>query len=363
MILRLSSPARLALIFCLISFVVFSSASAYKKRLRPGLGLGRGLIRASLGTPRRETRIEPRQGGAGLVASAIAYGLASLPFVIFPLMALAPLTYAKVSPLLQNVNEALDGIKEPTSNVPQNPITEILNAAGISNRTQETVTKFAEALGINAQSLDAETSAPMSSPTAQIANALSEAIFSPGHFQSSNPAQNYIPKGKYKPYIFSKDGPLPVTANPLLDGKIEKLHRPSNAVTPASSTGSSSYNPFDDLRLKMRSSRSKGKNSPSTTENLSLVAKDVFKTVAEGFKKYEMEKSDCRERLVCEISQKYAGASFKSWATALMDALELDSKIEAKVAKKNFLVKNIYRGARSSLSDKTCADLFPNCPA
>lgn len=400
--------------------------------------------------------IESRQAATtGAIASAIAYGMASLPFLIFPLFLITALPVAnRVMPLVTGVDEVLESTKG-------SPIQEILSAVGMTapnlSALAENPSKIAAALGLNPVTLEEEPSKLMSSAAA---NAIGDAIFSPGLFNPNsglfNPTKN---GGKYKPYIYTKgpindsekftsgassiaeklasasnassmisksplksikekisesiktvesnsvETPLSSPSSPLasilassasasssplaslLSGSSEttaqtpasflaSLTRVIHALTSSTNVVSSmrqAVHPLSSVRSHLSSlgqsavsgiKKAAAASVRGRSESILSVAKDVGKTVIDGAKKYELSKDECRERLVCEVSAKYAGASFKSWATALMEVLELDAAIEKKVAEKgSVLLRNVYRGARSALKDNVnCADLFPNCP-
>ena len=401
-----------------------------------------------------ESRQSRQAATTGVIASAIAYGMASLPFLIFPLFLMTALPVAnRVMPLVTGVDEALESTKG-------SPIQEILSAVGMTapnlSALAENPSKIAAALGLNPVTLEEEPSKLMSSAAA---NAIGDAIFSPGLFNPNsglfNPTKN---SGKYKPYIYTK-GPINdsekyaitsgassiaeklasasnasslISKSPLksIKEKISEsiktvennsvetpLNSPLASILASSASASSSplaslllaspetttqtpasflasltrviqaltsstnvvssmrqaVHPLSSVRSHLSSlgqsavsgiKKAAVASVRGRSESILSVAKDVGKTVIDGAKKYELSKDECRERLVCEVSAKYAGASFKSWATALMEVLELDAAIEKKVAEKgSVLLRNVYRGARSALKDNVnCADLFPNCP-
>ena len=334
-----------------------------KKRLRPGLGLGRGMIRATIAkhvskdaiisrargllmSPKRnegEKKKESRQS-PGLVAGALAYGLATLPFMTLPLLFMGPLSYSK---LFKNQDEEKKQEEKLTQTLDQifNVASEILTA-NLNASSSPAASKFAQALGLNPTNLSEEPTKPNS---AAAAAATGDSLFSPGLF---NPNSNYIKNGKYKQYVFKQGVVTTTTTRKPLKQKLA-------AVT---------VDPIDALFGPERKSSDPDKDldvsdsSNTAKDNLASIAKDVLKTVSDGIRKFELDKSECKERLVCEVSQKYAGSSFKSWATALMHVLDIDTRVEKSKVGKNAVLRTIYRGARSSLTpDKTCADLFPGC--
>ena len=306
-----------------------------KRRLRPGLGLGRGLVRAALTNPALKARIlkETRQA-PGLVAGAIAYGLASLPFLALPLLFASPLAISKFVTHKNEqdsvkITEGLSQILNVASDLMSD--SELSNATGINSGT---IVKFAQALGLNPTTLNEEPTKPSSSAATA---ATGDAVFSPGLFSPTSHDYKHS-HSKYKQYFF-KEG-LATTKKPTT----QKGSDP------------------DFAEKKSDQDEKEVDAGISAKENLALIAKDVLKTVTEGLKRFELEKTECKERLVCEVSQKYAGSSFKSWATALMHVLDVDTRVEKSKVGKNAVLRTIYRGARSSLNpDKTCADLFPGC--
>lgn len=307
-----------------------------KRRLRPGLGLGRGLVRAALANPALKARIlkETRQA-PGLVAGAIAYGLASLPFLTLPLLLASPLAISK---FINHKNEQDSAkITEGLSQI-LNVATDLIADSEISNATginSNSIVKLAQALGLNPTTLNEEPTKP---PSSAATAATGDAVFSPGLFSPSSHDFNKHGKSKYKQYFFK-----------------EGLATTKKATTQKNSDP-------DFAEKKSDTDEKEAESTTSAKENLALIAKDVLKTVSDGIKRFELEKTECKERLVCEVSQKYAGSSFKSWATALMHVLDVDTRVEKSKVGKNAVLRTIYRGARSSLNpDKTCADLFPGC--
>ena len=304
-----------------------------KRRLRPGLGLGRGLVRAALRGPALRARIlkETRQA-PGLVAGALAYGLASLPFLTLPLLLASPLAISKF--MSHKNDQDSDKITEGINQI-LNVATDLIADSEPSNSsatgTTGAIVKLAHALGLNPTTLNEEPSKP---PSSAAAAATGDAVFSPGLFSpGSSDFKNS--HSKYKQYYF-KEG-------------LAATKKPTTAKP-------------DSAEKKSDSEEKEPETGTSARESLALIAKDVLKTVSEGIKRFELEKTECKERLVCEVSQKYAGSSFKSWATALMHVLDVDTRVEKSKVGKNAVLRTIYRGARSSLSpDKTCADLFPGC--
>ena len=350
--------------------VVHSSLkSLVKNRLRPGIGLGRGLVKATINTAKRARSAlvnlkdeRAARQAPGLMAGAIAYGLASLPFLTLPLLIASPLALSRVFKSKSQQSEEEKETEKITSS-----LNEIFNVAGEilkshvdqNSSTSQTAAKIAQALGLHPVTLDDDKVYPIS-PGSNIGDAL----FHPGSFAGSGYSHP-----KYKQYVF-KQGLLTTTAKPSAreDGKmsmgkaksldsVDSLQdlandevfestAPPTATTTASSAGSK-------ISVPKISSKSK--------EQISTIAKEVLRTVSDGIKKFELEKNECKERLVCEVSQKYAGSSFKSWASALTHVLDLDSKVEKSKVGKNVILRSLYRGARSSLSDRNCAELFPNC--
>ena len=309
----------------------FKGLSRLKKRLRPGLGLGRGLVRAAIANPAIRARIlkETRQA-PGLVAGAIAYGLASLPFLTLPLLLASPLAVTKF--LHHKDEKDSDKLAEGLTQI-FNVASDLMKDTDLSNSSAVNignVVKLAQALGLNPNTMTDEPNKPVSSAAAA---ATGDAVFSPGLF-NSNSKQS---QSKYKQYFF-KEG-LAATKKP-------STQKPE----------------FEFAERKSDTEEKDPESGSSAKENLALIAKDVLKTVSEGIRRFELEKTECKERLVCEVSQKYAGSSFKSWATALMHVLDVDTRVEKSKVGKNAVLRTIYRGARSSLTpDKTCADLFPGC--
>lgn len=305
-----------------------------KRRLRPGLGLGRGLVRAALTKQGLRARIlkETRQA-PGVVAGAIAYGLASLPFLTLPLLLASPLAISK---FLTHKNEQdTDKITEGLNQI-LNVASDLFSDVNLSNSTATagSIVKLAQAFGLNPNTLNEEPNKP---PSAAVAAATGDAVFSPGLFNDHHKHTS----SKYKQYVYK-----------------EGLAAKKKASTTPKPSG---YEP-DFAEKKSDTEEKEPDVGSSTRENLALIAKDVLKTVSDGIKRFELEKTECKERLVCEVTQKYAGSSFKSWATALMHVLDVDTRVEKSKVGKNAVLRTIYRGARSSLTpDKTCADLFPGC--
>lgn len=319
-----------------------------KHRLRPGLGLGRGLVRATLHSVTRKAKKalvnlndqRSSRQAPGLVAGALAYGLASLPLLTLPLLIASPLAISRVFKSKSTISEEDKETEKITSS-----LNEIFNVAGeiLKNHLEsnssraQTAAKIAQALGLHPVTLDDDKVYPV-----QPGSNIGDALFHPGLFTGSGYSHP-----KYKQYIF-KQGLVTTTAKPGHgddDGKMAKAKSLEGNEDLASSASSS------------ESSATAGK----AKDQLSNIAKEVLKTVSDGIKRFELDKSECKERLVCEVSQKYAGSSFKTWATALTHVLDLDSKIEKSKVGKNVLLRSLYRGARSSLSDRNCAELFPNC--
>lgn len=334
-----------------------SLKSMIKRRLRPGLGLGRGLVKATLHSVTKKAKNaivnlndqRSSRQAPGLVAGAIAYGLASLPLLTLPLLIASPLAISRVFKSKSTLSEEEKETEKITSS-----LNEIFNVAGEILKTHmdnnssrsQTAAKIAQALGLHPVTLDEDKVYPIS-PGSNIGDAL----FHPGSFTGSGYSHP-----KYKQYIF-KQGIVTTTPKPGLDddGKAAKAkslegqddHGDAGQASSSSSSSSSSST------SSLASSKAK--------DQLSNIAKEVLKTVSDGIKRFELDKSECKERLVCEVSQKYAGSSFKTWATALTHVLDLDAKVEKSKVGKNVLLRSLYRGARSSLSDRNCAELFPNC--
>ena len=329
-----------------------------KKRLRPGLAnLGRGVIRAtlskdaiisrarslltkpSISTSSSNSSLKKKQSrqSPGLVAGALAYGLTALPLITLPLLFMGPVTKLFKKEEEEKEEEKIYKTMNQIFNVATELLSANINASGSSGTK-----KLAQAMGLNPSNLSDEPSKPNS---AAAATASGDAFFAPGLFNSNN---NFIKNGKYKQYVYKqgvvtpKPKPVTTTADPM-DSIFERrsgAERKSDTV--------------DKEEESVASLVSK--------DNLASIAKDVLRTVSDGIKNFELDKSECKERLVCEVSQKYSGASFKSWATALMHVLDIDTRVEKSKVGKNAVLRTIYRGARSSLSpDKTCADLFPGC--
>jgi hypothetical protein len=329
-----------------------SKSLALKKRLRPGLAsLGRGVVRATLSKDailsrargllssnsllnRRETRQSP-----GVVAGALAYGLTALPFMTLPLLFMGPMAYKKIFNR-EDEKEAEEEKLSQTLNQIFNVASEILTA-NLNASASPSTSKFAQALGLNPSNLSEEPNKPNSAAAAAVSG---DALFSPGLF---NPNSNFIKNGKYKQYVF-KEGVVSTTTTKR--PKVSSVTDPVDALFERKSEGKSA----DSIKVLGE--------TESPKDNMASIAKDVLKTVSDGIRKFELEKTECKERLVCEVSQKYSGSSFKSWATALMHVLDVDTRVEKSKVGKNAVLRTIYRGARSSLTpDKTCADLFPGC--
>lgn len=290
---------------------------------------------------------ESRQNAA-LVAGAIAYGLAALPIMSLPLLFVGPAAYNKYlakKQVEQEVEKEIDNTLNQLLNVASTLIGSALNSSSGSGTF-----KLAQALGLSPSSLTDEPNKPVSSLAAQLSG---DSVFTPGLF---NPHANTIMQnsGKYKPYIY-KQGPITTTTRrpSRLPGSDDDLDLDAERK---SGDG--------DKETQISAEEAASLASLTSKDNLASIAMDVFKTVSDGIRRFELDKTECKERLVCEVSQKYAGSSFKSWATALMHVLDIDTRVERSKVGKNAVLRTIYRGARSSLNpDKTCADLFPGCSA
>ncbi|KAI1298696.1 hypothetical protein HDE_04091 [Halotydeus destructor] len=310
----MSSRDVLCLLFCFL-FITCDCLSL--TRLKPGkAGYGRGLLRTPVGRGRglvsrlssslSPAKLESRQD-PGLIAGGMAIGLVTLPFLLFPLLMLAPIAYARMAPLVHNLNEAMKQIEEPSS-----PLNDLLNAFGFGNGTSPSTSmvKFSQALGLPVAG------SPATSSSA-VASALGEAIFSPGVFSGASNAFTY----KRKP-------------SNIIDV-------PSNLIDTGSSSG-------------------------TEKEKVADIAKGVFRTLSNGIRRYELDNSGCRERLICELNQKVVGSgSVKSWMSAFMDVLESDGHLKKLFSqenntKGNFL-KDVFEGTKRSFSNRDCAELFPNC--
>lgn len=103
------------------------------------------------------------------------------------------------------------------------------------------------------------------------------------------------------------------------------------------------------------------------SNTISNVAKSLMKTFSNGIRRYELDNTDCRERLVCEMNQKLFGTSgVKSWLSAFMDVVENDKAIQTKVfgldkGAGNSLIKHIVKGTRTAFTNRDCAELYPEC--
>lgn len=349
-----------------------SLKSLVKKRLRPGIGLGRGLVKATINTAKRARNVlqnikdeRAARQAPGLMAGAIAYGLASLPFLTLPLLIASPLALSRVFKSKSQQSEEEKETEKITSS-----LNEIFNVAGEilknhvdhNSSTSQTAAKIAQALGLHPVTLDDDKVYPIS-PGSNIGDAL----FHPGSFAGSGYSHP-----KYKPYVF-KQGLLTTTAKPSAraeDGKAMSMGKAKSLdsldslqdLTHDDVTFESTGSPITTTPSSTGSTKKTlPKISSKSKEQISTIAKEVLRTVSDGIKKFELEKNECKERLVCEVSQKYAGSSFKSWASALTHVLDLDSKVEKSKVGKNVILRSLYRGARSSLSDRNCAELFPNC--
>jgi len=208
----------LKVLVLILTVIALSAAISVRnvQRLKPGkLGLARGPVRYALTKFHSLTQPAPSARQAD-VASLVAYGLASLPFLALPLLFMAPLAYARMAPLLYNLNEAIKQIEEPSS--PLNDALQTLGLAGSSSSssssssnsessssstsasssasslfTQLATQKFAQALGL-----------PLSNgiqQSAAAASALGEAIFSPGVFSPLGSGHKYNFK---EPAIFQQ---------------------------------------------------------------------------------------------------------------------------------------------------------------
>lgn len=92
--------------------------------------------------------------------------------------------------------------------------------------------------------------------------------------------------------------------------------------------------------------------------------RDVFSTLKDGVKRYEISESECQARLMCELNQKAVGRSFKSWANSVFDLFNVEDFLEKSAfsARTKSTAKEMLRAARDGMNEKDCAILYARCP-
>ena len=92
--------------------------------------------------------------------------------------------------------------------------------------------------------------------------------------------------------------------------------------------------------------------------------KDVFSTLKDGVKRYEISESECQARLMCELNQKAVGRSLKSWANSVFDLFNVEDYLDKSTftSRTKSTAKDMLRAAREGLNEKDCAKLYSRCP-
>ena len=100
------------------------------------------------------------------------------------------------------------------------------------------------------------------------------------------------------------------------------------------------------------------------TGNVANYFRDVLSTVKDGIRRYEVAEPECQARLVCELHQKAVGRSLKSWATTLLDVFRVEDYLESTAfgARTKSAIKDIYRAARTGMTEQDCAMAYSKCP-
>lgn len=152
----------------------------------------------------------------------------------------------------------------------------------------------------------------------------------------------------YSLYSFTSAGSLQRLAN-------NALNRISDFIF-SKRRSSSNVHPYPSFAFDAVSAKSKG--------GVFSYVKDVFSTLKDGVRRYEISESECQARLMCELNQKAVGRSFKSWANSLFDLFNVEDFLEktAFTARTKSTAKEMLRAARDGMNEKDCAILYARCP-